>query len=64
MTMPPLPPEPAEDKDAKKREKEAKRLEAGQGLIELADRQARFALVMTARLTAPLVTIAAWNLTR
>ena len=72
MTMPPLPPEPAEDKDAKKREKESKRLEAergplepgfrykailnalesGQDLIELADRKARFALVIISVLNA------------
>ena len=72
MTMPPLPPEPAEDKDARKREKEAKRLEAergplepafrykailnaleaGQDMIELADRKARFALVIISVLNA------------
>jgi hypothetical protein len=72
MTVPPLPPEPAEDKDARKREKEAKRLEAergplepafrykailnaleaGQDLIELADRKARFALVIISVLNA------------
>ncbi|MCE9602805.1 MAG: hypothetical protein K8S21_11430 [Gemmatimonadetes bacterium] len=72
MTMPPLPPEPAKDKDAKKREKEAKRLEAergplepafrykailnaleaGQDMIELADRKARFALVIISVLNA------------
>jgi hypothetical protein len=72
MTMPPLPPEPSEDKDARKREKEAKRLEAergpldpafrykallnaveaGQDLIELADRKARFALVIISVLNA------------
>lgn len=72
MTLPPLPPEPAEEKDAKKREKDAKRLEAergplepafryramvnaveaGQDLIELADRKARFALVIISVLNA------------
>ncbi len=72
MTMPPLPPEQAEDKDAKKRDKESKRLEAergplepafrykailnaleaGQDLIELADRKARFALVIISVLNA------------
>lgn len=72
MTMPPLPPEQTDDKDAKKRDKEAKRLEAergplepafryrailnalesGQDLIELADRKARFALVIISVLNA------------
>lgn len=72
MTMPPLPPEQAEDKDTKKRDKESKRLEAergplepafrykailnaleaGQDLIELADRKARFALVIISVLNA------------
>lgn len=72
MTLPPLPPEPAEEKDAKKRDKEARRLEAergpldpafrykailnaveaGQDLIELADRKARFALVIISVLNA------------
>ena len=72
MTVPPFPPEQAEEKDAKKREKEAKRLEAergplepafryrvilnalesGQDLIELADRKARFALVIISVLNA------------
>jgi len=72
MTVPPLPPEPAEEKDLRKREKEARRLEAergplepafrykailnaveaGQDLIELADRKARFALVIISVLNA------------
>lgn len=75
MTDAPLPPgspDPSEDKDAKKREKEARRLEAERGplepafryramqnavemtqdLIELADRKARFALVIISVLNA------------
>ena len=80
MTDPLLPPEPPEEKDAKKREKEAKRLEAERGpldpsfryramqnavemtqdLIELADRKARFALVIISVLNAvALVVVAA-----
>lgn len=72
MTDALLPPDPLDDKDAKKREKEARRLEAERGplepafryramqnavemtqdLIELADRKARFALVIISVLNA------------
>ena len=72
MTGSPLPPEPADEKDGKKREKEAKRLEAergllepafrykamlnaveaGQDMIELADKKARFALIIISVLNA------------
>ncbi len=79
MTDPLLPPEPPEEKDAKKREKEAKRLEAERGpldpsfryramqnavemtqdLIELADRKARFALVIISVLNAVALVVVA-----
>jgi hypothetical protein len=72
MTDALLPPDPLDDKDAKKREKDARRLEAERGLlepafryramqnavemtqdlIELADRKARFALVIISVLNA------------
>jgi len=72
MTDAPIPPDPLDDKDAKKREKDARRLEAERGLlepafryramqnavemtqdlIELADRKARFALVIISVLNA------------
>lgn len=72
MTDALLPPDPLDDKDAKKREKEARRLESERGtlepafryramqnavemtqdLIELADRKARFALVIISVLNA------------
>jgi hypothetical protein len=70
--LPSGPPDPLDDKDAKRREKEARRLEAERGplepafryramqnavemtqdLIELADRKARFALVIISVLNA------------
>ncbi len=72
MTDPLLPPEPPDEKDAKRREKEARRTESERGpldptlryralenavemaqdLIELADRKARFALVIISVLNA------------
>lgn len=82
MTDPLLPPEPSEspaEKDAKKREKESRRLEAERGpldpsfryramqnavemaqdLIELADRKARFALVIISVLNAVALVVVA-----
>jgi hypothetical protein len=73
-----FPPEPSDDKDAKRREKEARRLEAERGpldpslryralqnsvemaqdLIELADRKARFALVIISVLNAVALVLA------
>lgn len=78
MTEPLQPPEPPDDKDAKRREKEARRLEAERGplesdlryralqnsvemaqdLIELADRKARFALVIISVLNAVALVLA------
>lgn len=78
MTGSSLPPDPPEDKDAKRREKEARRLEAERGpldpalryralqnsvemaqdLIELADRKARFALVIISVLNAVAIVLA------
>ncbi len=78
MVDPALPPEPAEEKDAKRREKELRRreeergpLESGlryralqnsvemaQDLIELADRKARFALVIISVLNAVALVLA------
>ncbi len=77
MSIPP-PPEPLDDKELKRREKEARRLEsengplepafryralinaveAGQDLIELADRKARFALVIISVLNAVALVLA------
>ncbi len=79
MTDPLLPPEPTDEKDVRKREKEARRLEAERGpldpsfryramqnavemtqdLIELADRKARFALVIISVLNAVALVIVA-----
>ena len=73
-----FPPEPPDDKDAKRREKEARRLESERGpldpslryralqnsvemaqdLIELADRKARFALVIISVLNAVALVLA------
>jgi hypothetical protein len=78
MVEPDFPPEPPEEKDAKRREKEARRLEAERGpldpslryralqnsvemaqdLIELADRKARFALVIISVLNAVALVLA------
>jgi hypothetical protein len=78
MVDPVLPPDPPDEKDAKRREKEARRLEAERGpldpalryralqnsvemaqdLIELADRKARFALVIISVLNAVALVLA------
>lgn len=78
MVEPDFPPEPSDDKDAKRREKEARRLESERGpldpslryralqnsvemaqdLIELADRKARFALVIISVLNAVALVLA------
>jgi hypothetical protein len=78
MVEPDFPPGPADDKDTKRREKEARRLESERGpldpslryralqnsvemaqdLIELADRKARFALVIISVLNAVALVLA------